>query len=63
MRLPHIGLLLLGAAAMGAGCGPGRTPAGQPPLATITPDAIDAMRTAFNQAADETRVILLLSPT
>jgi hypothetical protein len=48
---------------MGAGCGPGRTPAGQPPLATVTPDAIDAMRTAFNQAADETRVILLLSPT
>lgn len=34
--------MLLFGAAMGSGCGPGRTPAGQPPLVAITPVAADA---------------------
>jgi hypothetical protein len=38
-------------------------PAGQPPLATIDPVSIGALRDDFNRAAGQTRLIVLLSPT
>ena len=37
-----------------------RTPAGQPPLAAMD---LAALKADFNRAADQTRVIVLLSPT
>ncbi len=45
------------------GWGPSRTPAGQPPLASLHKDDVASFREAFNGAADEVRVVLLLSPT
>ena len=38
-------------------------PASQPPLAELTSQSIEALRSDFNRAADEVRVVLLLSPT
>lgn len=40
-----------------------RTPEGQPPLADLNAASLDQLRADFNAAADETRMILLLSPT
>ena len=40
-----------------------RAPAGQPPLAMLDAGSMSALRTDFNAAAGETRVIVLLSPT
>jgi hypothetical protein len=42
---------------------PRRTPAGQPALSRLDAPTLPAFRDAFNQATEETRVILLLSPT
>jgi hypothetical protein len=42
---------------------PGATPAGQPALVTIDAAALESLRTEFNRHANETRVIVLLSPT
>jgi len=58
--------LWAGAVAVGAGWyywGPVATPAGQPPLAEITPQTLDEFRAAFNEAADKPRLVALLSPT
>lgn len=44
-------------------CGPGTAPAGQPPMVALTHQTLEAVRQQFNQAADQTRVVLLLSPT
>jgi hypothetical protein len=38
-------------------------PAGQPPLATLDPTTISALREDFNGAAGQVRIIVLLSPT
>jgi hypothetical protein len=38
-------------------------PEGQPPLATIDPASVAAVKQDFNKYAGETRIILLLSPT
>ena len=38
-------------------------PAGQPPLASLTSANFDQLRTAFNAASGEVRIVLLLSPT
>jgi hypothetical protein len=43
--------------------GPRHTPAGQPALTSLTPDDIEPLRSSFNAAADETRVLALLSTT
>jgi hypothetical protein len=43
--------------------GSSRTPAGQPPLTTLTPANLDQFTRAFNEAAERTRLVLLLSPT
>jgi hypothetical protein len=43
--------------------GGGRVPAGQPPLVSLTSSNFDQLRTAFNEASGEVRIVLLLSPT
>ena len=40
-----------------------RTAPGQLPLAELSAASIDQLRAAFNAAADQPRMILLLSPT
>ena len=42
---------------------PGEAPPGQPPLVRIDAAAIDELRAEFNRTANETRLIVLLSPT
>lgn len=39
------------------------TAAGQPPLAELNQGSLDQLRADFNAAVDETRMIVLLSPT
>jgi hypothetical protein len=43
--------------------GGNRTPAGQSPLADLTPQTLDSIRDAFNAAHDDARLVLFLSPT
>jgi hypothetical protein len=38
-------------------------PPGQPPLTSLTQNNLDLFKNAFNGAGDETRLVLLLSPT
>ena len=40
-----------------------QTPAGQPPLADLTPQNFTTLENAFNASNDDVRVLLLLSPT
>jgi hypothetical protein len=40
-----------------------KVPTGQPSLFTLTPENFGQLRTAFNVASGEVRVVLLLSPT
>jgi len=40
-----------------------RTAPGQPPLAELNAANLDQLRAEFNAAADQPRMILLLSPT
>jgi hypothetical protein len=42
---------------------PGGTPDGQPSLATIDAPAVERLRADFNAAAEDVRIIVLLSPT
>jgi hypothetical protein len=42
---------------------PGEAPAGQPALVTIDAAALEGLRGDFNRHANETRLIVLLSPT
>ena len=44
-------------------CGPGATPTGQSPMVTLNEQSLQTLRQDFNASADQTRVILLLSPT
>ena len=39
------------------------TPPGQPPLATLDAGSLATLKTEFNRAAGDTRMIVLLSPT
>jgi hypothetical protein len=43
--------------------GGARVPAGQPPLESLASSNFDQLRTAFNVASGEVRIVLLLSPT
>jgi hypothetical protein len=63
--LAALGVLLLGGVAALAyhRFGPRRVPAGQPPLARLTAAGTGPLRAAFNDAADRTRVLVMLSPT
>jgi hypothetical protein len=40
-----------------------QTPPGQPPLAYLNNQNLEELRAAFNAAADQTRVLAMLSPT
>jgi hypothetical protein len=40
-----------------------RVPAGQPPLAELTPASLDSLKSEFNRTPDQVRIVLLLSPT
>jgi hypothetical protein len=40
-----------------------RAPHGQPPLTSLTPRNLDQFKQQFNDAADRSRLVLLLSPT
>ena len=42
---------------------PRQTPTGQPPLVELDATRLEAIRAEFNNAADRTRVLALLSPT
>jgi hypothetical protein len=58
------GLLLVGLLALGWHFyGGGAVPSGQPPLASLTSANFDQLRTAFNAASGQVRIVLLLSPT
>jgi sugar phosphate permease len=39
------------------------TPPGQPPLTSLTQNNLDQFKHNFNDAGDEARLVLLLSPT
>jgi len=54
-----VGLLALGRRFHGGDA----VPAGQPRLVSLTPANFDQLRTAFNAASGEVRIVLLLSPT
>ena len=56
-------LLVVTVLAASGACGPGTTPAGQPPMAQITRESVEGFREAFNRASDQARIVLLLSPT
>ena len=43
--------------------GPRQTPPGQPPLVYLNNQNLEELRAAFNAAADQTRVLAMLSPT
>ena len=58
--------LILAAALLLAGVylwGPSKTPAGQPPLTSLSASTFSEFQNAFDSAVDEPRIILLLSPT
>ncbi len=58
------GLVLVGLFALGWYYYGGTTvPAGQSPLTSLTAENFDQLRTAFNAASGEVRIVLLLSPT
>ena len=40
-----------------------RVPAGQPPLLSLTSANFDQLRSSFNEATGDVRIVLLLSPT
>jgi hypothetical protein len=42
---------------------PGEAPAGQPALVTIASGMLEGLKAEFNRNANETRLIVLLSPT
>jgi hypothetical protein len=41
----------------------GKSPAGQDPLVSVTSNNFEELRSAFNAASGQVRVVLLLSPT
>lgn len=41
----------------------GNVPPGQSPLVSLTPTNFDQLRTSFNAASGQVRIVLLLSPT
>lgn len=43
--------------------GGSKVPTGQRPLLSLTSSNFEQMRTAFNSASGEVRIVLLLSPT
>jgi hypothetical protein len=56
-------IILIAAAVAWYRFAPGEAPVGQPPLVTIDASALESLRADFNRYSNETRVIVLLSPT
>ena len=56
-------VVLIAAVAAWYRLAPGEAPAGQPALVTIDAAALEGLRADFNRHANETRLIVLLSPT
>lgn len=59
-------IVALAAALVAAGYwvyAPQTTPAGQPPLAVLSPENLAEFQEQFNDSADRIRVLALLSPT
>jgi hypothetical protein len=66
MKLRTVLIALLAAVLCAVGYylwGERRTPAGQPPLATLDTASLDTLRSEFNAHADKVRIVVLLSPT
>jgi hypothetical protein len=63
-RVGVAGLVVLIAAAVAwYRFAPGEAPSGQPPLVTIDAAALEGLRSDFNRDPNQTRLIVLLSPT
>lgn len=56
-------VVLIAAAVAWYRLAPGAAPASQLPLVTIDAAALESLRADFNRYANETRLIVLLSPT
>ena len=56
-------VVLLAAMVAWSRLAPGEAPVGQSRLVTIDAAALESLRADFNRYANETRVIVLLSPT
>lgn len=56
-------IVLIAAAVAWNRFAPGEAPVGQPPLVAIDAEALQGLRADFNRYANETRLIVLLSPT
>lgn len=67
MKLRPGALAVIGIAALLAVAwhlyGGGKSPAGQRPLLSLTSNNFDEVRSAFNAASGQVRVVLWLSPT
>ena len=64
VRIPLLVVLLVLAAGYGWWqFGTRYVPEGQPPLATLHPASLAALKEDFNRASGDTRIIVLLSPT
>lgn len=65
-RKAILAVLIAALAALAAGWyywGPVAAPAGQPALAEINEQTLEKLRADFNAAADQPRIVALLSPT
>jgi hypothetical protein len=56
-------VILIAAAVAWYRFAPGETPAGQTPLVTIDAETLAGLKADFNRHENETRLIVLLSPT
>ncbi|MBU6402511.1 MAG: hypothetical protein KGS61_19495 [Verrucomicrobia bacterium] len=56
-------VVMAGVAYQFSSAGPGTTPAGQPALLSLGPDNLQVFKERFNAESDQTRVLVLLSPT
>lgn len=66
MNRRYILVAILTAAVIGALVyfyGGSQVPPGQPPLQRLTADNLQQIKNAFNEAKDNVRVLVLLSPT
>lgn len=61
IAIAAVGLLLAGTAYRYLGTH--QVPDGQPALVTLDAASLDSLRQDFNRASNETRIIVLLSPT
>jgi hypothetical protein len=62
-RIALILLVALAGVLMRLTYGPRKVPAGQPPLATLSTSSLETLRTDFNRDRNQTRILVLLSPT